>query len=250
MITYIDKSNATKYTALFDKATALLKERGDLKQNDPRIMGLEQYFAWLPTLMSYEKTAPDGPKIPIGLQYAILPVDEEVFEINANTRQITIPENFRKNGIAVQGDQVAEVVYFKIARYFDFMDLSNTICVVEYKVLRENKEVPYIYVAPFLDTQRHAAENKMIFPWVISGVAARQDGIVEYAIRFYRLEGLTSDDSKIVYDLHTLPAKSTILAGLNVNEEDIQYEYDYDASYKDYLAKQIADNITYWHTLE
>ena len=105
-------------------------------------------------------------------------------------------------------------------------------------------------MAPFLDTQRHAAENKMIFPWVISGVAARQDGIVEYAIRFYRLEGLTSDDSKIVYDLHTLPAKSTILAGLNVNEEDIQYEYDYDASYKDYLAKQIADNITYWHTLE
>ena len=170
---------------------------------------------------------------------------KNTYDIDLSTRTIHGPAT-----LSVARDHKSTVIYFKVDRYFDFMDLSNTICVVEYKVLRENKEVPYIYVAPFLDTQRHAAENKMIFPWVISGVAARQDGIVEYAIRFYRLEGLTSDDSKIVYDLHTLPAKSTVLAGLNVNEEDIQYEYDYDASYKDYLAKQIADNITYWHTLE
>ena len=170
---------------------------------------------------------------------------KNTYDIDLSTRTIHGPAT-----LSVARDHKSTVIYFKVDRYFDFMDLSNTICVVEYKVLRENKEVPYIYVAPFLDTQRHAAENKMIFPWVISGVAAQQDGIVEYAIRFYRLEGLTSDDSKIVYDLHTLPAKSTILAGLNVNEEDIQYEYDYDASYKDYLAKQIADNITYWHTLE
>lgn len=170
---------------------------------------------------------------------------KNTYDIDLSTRTIHGPAT-----LSVARDHKSTVIYFKVDRYFDFMDLSNTICVVEYKVLRENKEVPYIYVAPFLDTQRHAAENKMIFPWVISGVAARQDGIVEYAIRFYRLEGLTSNDSKIVYDLHTLPAKSTILAGLSVNEEDIQYEYDYDASYKDYLAKQIADNITYWHTLE
>jgi hypothetical protein len=170
---------------------------------------------------------------------------KNTYDIDLSTRTIHGPAT-----LSVARDHKSTVIYFKVDRYFDFMDLSNTICVVEYKVLRENKEVPYIYVAPFLDTQRHAAENKMIFPWVISGAAARQDGIVEYAIRFYRLEGLTSNDSKIVYDLHTLPAKSTILAGLNVNEEDIQYEYDYDASYKDYLAKQIADNITYWHTLE
>lgn len=170
---------------------------------------------------------------------------KNTYDIDLSTRTIHGPAT-----LSVARDHKSTVIYFKVDRYFDFMDLSNTICVVEYKVLRENKEVPYIYVAPFLDTQRHAAENKMIFPWVISGVAARQDGIVEYAIRFYRLEGLTSNDSKIVYDLHTLPAKSTILAGLNVNEEEIQYEYDYDASYKDYLAKQIADNITYWHTLE
>ena len=170
---------------------------------------------------------------------------KNTYDIDLSTRTIHGPAT-----LSVARDHKSTVIYFKVDRYFDFMDLSNTICVVEYKVLRENKEVPYIYVAPFLDTQRHATENKMIFPWVISGVAARQDGIVEYAIRFYRLEGLTSNDSKIVYDLHTLPAKSTILAGLNVNEEEIQYEYDYDASYKDYLAKQIADNITYWHTLE
>ena len=90
----------------------------------------------------------------------------------------------------------------------------------------------------------------MVFPWVINGIAAQQTGIVEYDVRFYRMDGLTKETSKIIYDLHTLPAKSTILAGLDVDESEIQYEKDFNANYVDYLVGQISNNITYWHTLE
>ena len=64
------------------------------------------------------------------------------------------------------------------------------------------------------------------------------------------MDGLTKETSKIIYDLHTLPAKSTILAGLDVDESEIQYENDFNASYVDFLVGQISNNITYWHTLE
>ena len=60
----------------------------------------------------------------IDLKYTILPLDEETFDIDANSRKITIPNSF-KSGVGVQGDQVAEIIYFKINRYFDATDLNT-----------------------------------------------------------------------------------------------------------------------------
>ena len=37
----------------------------------------------------------------INTQYVVLPLDEEIFEINANTRAINVPASFKKNGIGV-----------------------------------------------------------------------------------------------------------------------------------------------------
>ena len=53
------------------------------------ITTLEEYFSWLKTLSRIHK------------KYTVLPLDEEHFEINANTRAINIPASFKKNGIAV-----------------------------------------------------------------------------------------------------------------------------------------------------
>ena len=77
------------------------------------ITTLEEYFSWISNLGR------------INRKYTILPLDEDHFEINANTRAINIPASFKKNGVAVQGDDLAEILYFKIDRYFDYMDLNN-----------------------------------------------------------------------------------------------------------------------------
>jgi len=53
------------------------------------ITTLDEYFSWLRVLGN------------INRKYTVLPLDEEYFEINANTRAINIPVSFKKNGVAV-----------------------------------------------------------------------------------------------------------------------------------------------------
>jgi hypothetical protein len=55
----------------------------------------------------------------------MFPIDEPRFEIDANTREIAIPSNFRKL-VGVQGDHVAETLIFAINRFVDYYDLLPT----------------------------------------------------------------------------------------------------------------------------
>ena len=89
------------------------------------ITSLEEYYNWLPELKADEEGKPTV--------FTKLPLDEPYFEIKANTRAITIPDEFKKNGVAVQGDDLAEVVYFMIDRYFDAVDLNNTEIYIEWE---------------------------------------------------------------------------------------------------------------------
>ena len=57
--------------------------------------------------------------------WLILPRDEGLFEIDANSRKINIPAEFSRNGVGVQGDELAEIIYFSIDRYFDTTDLYD-----------------------------------------------------------------------------------------------------------------------------
>lgn len=114
-------------SALEDNNGALYLKTGTRQENfDPvyGITSLEEYFSWLKVLANPENVSEEE-KLS-RRKYTILPLDEDHFIINANTRGITIPADFKKNGIAVQGDHLAEIVYFEIDRYFDYMDLNNT----------------------------------------------------------------------------------------------------------------------------
>ena len=51
--------------------------------------------------------------------------DEEIFLINANERTIKIPSSFSKNGVGVVSDEFAEILWFKINRYFDIKDFGK-----------------------------------------------------------------------------------------------------------------------------
>ena len=52
-----------------------------------------------------------------------LPLDEPFFEINANTRGITVPGELSQIGVV--GDKLAEILFFKIDRYYDAVDLDT-----------------------------------------------------------------------------------------------------------------------------
>jgi hypothetical protein len=115
MITRITKQNRAKYDELFANAT---KELNKHFENEgisiEAISSLEDYFSYLGDLKTY------SPK------FVRLPADEDYFTIDLNTRKITIPTSFKTVGLGVQGDKFAEIIYFKVDRYFDTTDLNNT----------------------------------------------------------------------------------------------------------------------------
>lgn len=184
MITSITKANDQKYRALFDKAELALKEERGM---DVTINSLNLYFQHIVELANTDLT------------YTILPVDEELFEINANTREIIIPKSF-KNGVGVQGDQVAEIIYFKIDRYFDNIDLNTQNIYIEW----ENADQIGLsgeYVRDIASDPDH-----IIFGWPLTNKITSSAGKVKFAVRFYSF----NSDNDIIYSFATQPAEIVI----------------------------------------
>jgi hypothetical protein len=112
----ITRDNQTLYSSLFAKANDLL----DLTGED-EIKTINDYFCHLGDIAKIVVAEDGSISDPL---YFILPVDEPTFKINANTRQIDIPAEF-KNGVSVKGDEIAETIYFVIDRYFDTTDFYD-----------------------------------------------------------------------------------------------------------------------------
>ena len=157
-------------------------------------------------------------------QYAILlPTDENIYNIDLSTREVEAPEY-----LSLYTDQYAETVYFKADRYYDNMDLADTVCTIQYvndgvKKLTGEEDEGRVYLVPFIDIFTFKKENKILIPWQISGEVARVPGNITFSIRFFKLNEI----GQYIYNINTLPAKSKILNGLDLNLEE------YDDIYKD-----------------
>lgn len=169
-----------------------------------------------------------------------LPYAHNIYDIDLNTRTIHGPEF-----ISVRRDHKSTVIYFKVDRYYDYMDLANTICIVEYIVPGDKTRVPHIYIVPFFDTAKFIHEGKMIFPWNVGGAATMAEGTIEYAIRFYKING-QGDNKQLVYNLNTLSTKSKILSSIEGDGEISKAEYDIPVEAYEELIHQVINNKTYW----
>jgi len=175
------------------------------------IISTEEYYKYLAYIQSNNR-----PTI------AILPSSEKVYNIDLKTRQIETPEY-----LSVEHDHKSETVYFKVDRFFDYMDLSQTVCIVQY-VTADNKA--RIYAVPFYDVTSYADEEKMLIPWCIDGGATAVAGTVQYSIRFYKVDEV---GQQFIYNLNTRPTKSKVLYGMDVQK--INHDYD--------LAPTVYDEI-------
>lgn len=151
----------------------------------------------------------------------ILPYADKIYNINLNTREIDGPEM-----VGASRDHKSEIIYFKVNRYYDYMDLANTICVIEYLLPGDKSKVPYIYVVPFYDTSKFIQEGKMIFPWALGGAATSKNGLLEYAIRFYRVAENSNGELELVYNLNTLPTTTLVKRSLELDKGIMNDEYD------------------------
>ena len=202
MITYISKSNSARYNALFAEATKALKDAGIITDPSLEITTLEQYFSFMGSLPHLNKGE--------GKKYTILPLDEEVFEINANTRAITVPSNFKNYGISVQGDQIAEIVYFKIDRFFDATDLNEMDIYIQWEAANGDTGASKEWVRDI-----ESEPGKIIFGWPLSNKITETAGTIKFAVRFYKIAQDETGADYISYSFSTLTATASIKPALD-----------------------------------
>lgn len=234
MKTIIDKSNAvtvSKYSKLFDMANKALEGHAvnmpkDAEGNQLMIETLEQYFSVIGTLMSIDKKF-----------VYLLPLDEEFFEINANTRAITVPRSF-STGAGVQTDVISETLLFKVNRFVDAKNLADVQNIwIQWQFGPNNAPTSTgVFKVDFRYIDYDA--DYLIFAWPLMGAATQGSGSLKFSVCFEDKDG----DGNVIYSLNTLSATITIHPALKV---DADYEAEHeDASDLFEAAIQNAKNTS------
>lgn len=177
MITKVTPENTTRYQALFEKVNEIL---GLPKTDDQgtvitqAISTLDGYFQHL-----HEISLKDPSLI-------ILPLDEEKFFIDGNSRKITVPQAFTKNGVGVQGDHYAEYIYFEIDRYFENIDFGSPsiTAVVEFIDANQQKHFTKAWIK-YTDEE----SSKIIIGWPITQDVTSKAGSIKFSVRLFELDG-------------------------------------------------------------
>lgn len=198
MITKKTKDNAGLYDTLFAEASEVL---------GAPIRTLDEYLLNIGALRQAE-LAED-----YSLRFSRMPIDEPPFAINANSRQIEIPGDFKKNGIAVVGDHLAEILYFTIDRYYDTWDLldEDIQVVAQWSYISSGKTIKSgISKIDEKDAKVFAADGKIMFGWPINNVIAETAGTIKFSIRFFKVA-----DNHLVFNMNTVPTTVEIKNGLD-----------------------------------
>ena len=178
----------------------------------------------------------------------ILKKPTKTVQVNLNNRLIDAPK-----ALSVQSEHRAETIYFIVDRYYDYMDLAQTSCAIQYVVTDDNgEEHGYIYSVPYCDIYTLAAENKMIIPWSVSSTATKNGGTISYFIRFYIINDNSvnkndpENEPNFIYSLCTQAASSLILPSLPneyFGSEDDEFELP--TRYEELMEniQQVTNNV-------
>lgn len=201
------------YKRLFDDAKEALKDLG-ITVSD--FTCLEEYYQHIGDLAeahhdkvseALSETTPQNANARLKQysKFLLVPLDEERFIINANSRMITIPTNFSRYGISLNGDNKAETLIFEIDRYFDFMDLVNTDIYMQWVTptgVQGDKRVTLV----------DYDDEKITFGWPITSTIADGYGELQVAVKFL----VTTPSGSVSYSLNTLPIKLMVKPTLRV----------------------------------
>lgn len=199
-----------------------------------------EYFANLDVLKNINQPA-----------YALLPKAGTPYHIDVDTR--TIDNN---NLSILEKDHKSKTIYFSINRYVDYMDLAQTICVIQYNANGKS----YFYPVPFYDVYTKVEEGKIIFPWNLDYTVTEKPGTVTFSIRFFKIGTYINKKNEaeliLTYNLNTLSSVLTIkksLTEFQIDKDDALHlkpsEKDILMSYIDEKMKTLSRKV-YWTVLE
>lgn len=215
MITKVNDKNQKNYTELFRAAERQLQ----LSENS--IGSIHEYL----DAISDIRVRSDSNNY--NLLRLPVEADEPIFEIDANTREINVPDVFKRNGLTVEGDVLAEIVYFRMARFFDMMDL--------YRFANQGVQTTNIHEGPhtYIEWQNLSSkdpdhqqgvdfayamtcdDNYIYFGWPLADKVSGDSGTIQFAVRFLEIE-----DDQIKYNYSTKIASCDIKTTLNFDFSD------------------------------
>jgi hypothetical protein len=177
MINYNSEDSIKKYNFLFRKAWQKLNNNG-LKEKDQQdadkgkeaFSNLAHYFGYLKDLIAID---------PI---YLMMPIDEEPFNIEANSRTIKPPSDLSQCR-GVQSDNYAEIVTFIVDRYFDYKDLTTANVAVQWR--NETSKAEGVSFIDLFDLETYGADNKIRFGWPLTAEMTSAPGNLTFAVRFF-----------------------------------------------------------------
>lgn len=170
-------------------------------------------------------------------QELLIPLDEPMYKIDLNKRTIEAPTL-----LGVTGEHDAEVFWFYTDRFFDSFDLSTAVVWIQYRNA-QNEELIYMANPIVVTDNDYRVENiigagqngseLVLIPWPIGYDVTKKAGTVEFSFQFFRL---SKDRKSFAYIINTQSAKSKVVAGLDI---DIP-EGDYDTSFAAGLLEKLS----------
>lgn len=222
----ITRDNGNNYSDLCTKATEILRELDkNVLGKDDSLVDINDYFTVLGNMQQLVEKYPKK----VDPYFLILPgiADEEPFKINANTRAIEVPAAF-KNGVAVQGDNLAEIIYFSIDRYFDTTDLYYKDAFVQWEAPAQGLGQKDTGLTPCVNKTAKLIPGKVVFGWPIGDSITKQPGTLKFSVRFFdRIQDKndpTGKKWKLEYSFSTLTSSLKINPGLDFDlSDDVTY---------------------------
>lgn len=177
------------------------------------LQSLEEYFAQIEEIAAFALNHKEYTSLCLAM-----PVDEPTFDIDANSRTITVPSIFKKNGIAVMGDHQAETIYFSIDKYFDYQSFAADNVNIRINWVSGNSgkkgEELTVNTSPAFGPSENLIPGKYVFGWVINNNMTKQVGTLTFSVEIY----ITDVENKIIYSFNTLPATLNIGTSLTLKD--------------------------------
>lgn len=202
----ITKDIRQNYTELFKEINTAFEYTGDNQLQD-----INDFFMEIEKI----KNAVEKKEKGADPSWLILPRDEDLFEIDANSRKIAIPADFARNGIGVQGDELAEIVYFSIDRYFDITDLYDKDIFIQWEAPNGDKGLSVT-----INKTLNYIPGKVVFGWPIVQEMTKEAGNIKFAVRFYARDMSNTEHPLLVYSFGTLTSTIKINQALDFNITD------------------------------
>ena len=145
----------------------------------------------------------------------IKPAKESSFNVYLNTREIEIPQSFRK--IAMKGEHNAETIWFTMDMYFDGEDLSSSKKKWGVQFTNAKKES---LLLPIDYQEVDRATKTLKLGWDIPYDLTKEPGTVALGLRCWGFRDMPKADGKeIAYDLFTEDIHLTVGDNMYITSE-------------------------------